>query len=587
MENGNYKRVKEVINGKEIEVIYRKGTPGRTRDEVDALRAKGVEVGRSNFCQKLDPRSFEAAEGVVCHRDLAVQMRDGVTIYCDIYLPKNLTGPVPAIVSWNPYGKRQGESSDEWEIFGVPSQTVSQMCKFECADPAYWCHHGYAIANADPRGSGNSEGDVSTFGLQDAMDGYDFIEWLAVQSWCNGKVGLFGSSYPAMTQYRIAAEQPPHLTCIAPWEGTGDLYREAFCPGGIPSTKFFDMVIGGIACTTYAEDVAKMLDEHPLIDEYWESKIPRWEDITVPAYICSGWCHFHLRGSFEAYRRISSEKKWIRAHRDFEWPDAYLPVNIEDLKLFLDRYLKDIRNGWELTPPVRLDVMDAYDCDYIPNKPEKEFPIARTHYRKLYLDASSNSASFSPFERSSELVYDPNTEIVVFDHKFEEDTELSGYMKLRLYLECRGHNEMDLFFRIKKLDDDGEYIPILCGGEPYRGTWGYMRASHRELDPKWSSDFQPVPAHRSMQKLNQGEIVPVDIEIWPTSRMWHKGEQLRLEITGYWVVTEWFEDPRMGFDTDNGGGLHVIHTGGEYESFLQVPVIPPKYSTRSGYRYRG
>ena len=85
---------------------------------------------------------------------------------------------------------------------------------------------------------------MNMFGTQDGRDGYDFIEWLATQHWCNGKVGMFGNSGVAMTQWRIAAEQPPHLACIAPWEGTGDLYRESLFEGGIPALGFSDFIVG-------------------------------------------------------------------------------------------------------------------------------------------------------------------------------------------------------------------------------------------------------------------------------------------------------------------------------------------------------
>ena len=112
--------------------------------------------------------------------------------------------------------------------------------------PAYWCRHGYAVANVDPRGVGHSQGDINMFGTQDGRDGYDFIEWLATQYWCNGKVGMSGNSGVAMTQWRIAAEQPPHLTCIAPWEGTGDLYRESLYEGGIPALGFNDFIVGSL-----------------------------------------------------------------------------------------------------------------------------------------------------------------------------------------------------------------------------------------------------------------------------------------------------------------------------------------------------
>jgi predicted acyl esterase len=89
-------------------------------------------------------------------------------------------------------------------------------------------------------------------------------------------------------------------------------------------------------------------------------------------------------------------------------------------------------------------------------------------------------------------------------------------------------------------------------------------------------------AHRSEKKLKPGEIVPIDVEFYPHSRMWHKGQQLRLRIAGRYIREGWFEP--FSWDTDNKGE-HIIHTGGEYDSYLQIPVIPPKYQA-GNYVYR-
>ena len=326
-------------------------------------------------------------DGIICEQDVPATLRDGTIIYSDIYRPAGQTN-LPAIISWSYFGKRPGDAATEWQLMGVPPGTVTKMAKFESADPGYWCRQGYAIANVDPRGVGHSQGDICFFGSQDGRDGYDYIEWLAKQVWCNGKVGMFGNSGVAMTQWRIAAEQPPHLACIAPWEGTGDLYRESYMEGGIPG-EFGQKIVGAVAGLGYVEDVGAMAEKYPFINEYWEDKIPKWENIRIPASITACWNHFHCRGSFEGYRKIRSTKKWLRVHREFEWPDTYSNAALEDLKRFYDRYLKEIRNGWELTPRVRLEIMDAYDYDFQTNRPEKEFPLARTQYNKLYLDAAT------------------------------------------------------------------------------------------------------------------------------------------------------------------------------------------------------
>ena len=128
---------------------------------------------------------------------------------------------------------------------------------------------------------------------------------------------------------------------------------------------------------------------------------------------------------------------------------------------------------------------------------------------------------------------------------------------------------------------------IVCNTRTdFFGLAGYMRASHRAPDEKLATDFQPVQSHRKLEKLHAGEIVPLDVEMYPTSRMWHKGETLRVEIAGRFVKSDWFEDPKVNIESDNGDGIHVFHTGGEYESFLQIPAVPPKY-TSGDYVYRG
>ncbi len=563
----------------EIECIYRKCRKPLTKEEL--AKMPGTATDTFGFCPEFNPRTYIAEEGILCDQDVAVKMRDGVTIYTDIYRPQHATGKVPCIVSWSPFGKRPGDGMDEWKIMGVPPQTVSNMAKFESVDPAFWCRQGYAVANVDPRGIGHSEGDHELFGTQDGRDGYDFIEWLATQHWC-GKVGLCGNSGVAMTHWRIAAEQPPHLACIAPWEATADMYRESTYEGGIPAYGFPEFIVGSVTGDGYIDDMVAMAVKYPKMNGYWKDKIPDLRKIKIPTYATACWNHFHLRGSFDGFRKIRSPKKWMRAHREFEWPDTYSYEGLKELERFYDRYLKDIRNGWELTPRIRLEVQDAYDYDFQINRPETKFPLERTEYRKLYMDAASMSLSYDKVDTESSVSYESTTEEACFDVKFDEDTEITGYMKLRMYVEADGHDDMDFFINVQKLDEDGNFVPVSVLGEPHPGTWAKMRVSARELDPKQSTDYRPIQAHTSELKLKPGEIVPVDIEFYPGCRLWHKGQQLRVQIAGRYIREGWFE--RLEWDIDNKGN-HIIYTGGQYESYLQIPFIPPKY-VAGDYVYR-
>jgi predicted acyl esterase len=352
--------------------------------------------------------------------------------------------------------------------------------------------------------------------------------------------------------------------------------------GGIPAIGFSNFILSSLVGLGYVDDAPAMALKYPYINEYWKDKIPDFSKIKIPAYITICWQYFHLRGTTEGWRRIRSNKKWLRAHREFEWQDTYNPNNLQDLIRFYDRYLKDIRNGWELTPKVRLEVMDAYDCDIQKDRVEKEFPIARTQYKKIYLDAASSSMTWEQVPYESKAKYDPVSGETTFDIKFTEDIELIGYPMLHAWFECEGHDDMDVFINIQKLDEEGNFLPTTVLGEPHPGTWGRARVSRRELDPKLSTKYQPVQAHLKDEKLSPGEIVPIDIEIVPICRFWHKGQQLRLQIAGRYIREGWFEP--FFWDTDNKG-THVIHTGGKYDSYLQIPVIPPRY-TAGNYVYR-
>ena len=576
------KREEKIVNitypdGSNCDVIFSKLTEPIPKEEL----AKMPREEAMNYCIEVpvDTREYyvDDEKKVICMQDQPVKMRDGVTIYADIYLPTSaLKEPVPLIISWSFFGKQPWHQPVQiFRPMGVPTGAVSNVCKFESADPMYWCYQGYAIANVDPRGIGNSEGDQQQFGTQEGRDGYDFIEWAATQKWCTGKIALFGNSGVAMCQWRIAAECPPHLTCIAPWEATGDQYRESIMEGGIPGL-FGGSIVVAAQGKGYIDNTLAMAKKEPYVTSpYWQDKIPHYEKINIPVYTTCNWNHFHLRGSWEGFNKIKTKKKWMRCHQKFEWPDTYDPAMLQDLKLFFDRYLKNIHNGWELTPKIRMEVMDAYEYPYQTNRPENEWPLARTVYKKLYLNAATGKLGDAPVKKESSVKYDAEKGLTTFEYTFRKDTELTGYLKLRMYVEAKGYDDMGLFITIKKLSTKGEWLPVtIFGTERHPGAWGKLRVSRRHLDEELSTEYQPVLSHDRDEKLKPGEIVPVDIEIWPLSRIWHKGQKLQLEVAGRYIRDEWFE-PLVWF-TDNKGE-HIIHTGGKYESYLLVPVIPPRY----------
>lgn len=264
------------------------------------------------------------------------------------------------------------------------------MCFGQQAPKKYrlsWCAQGYAICNPDIRGVVDSEGDSVLWDRQEGRDCHDLIEWLAAQEWCTGKVGMSGTSYLAVSQWFTAAEQPKHVAAINPWEGGSDVYRDLVMRGGMPDTGFTQQLQDGSFFGKNAkEDILSEAERYPLINDLWANKIPDFERITVPAYVVASYSNtLHTAGTFRAWRRMASQDKWLRIHNGQEWPDYYDEANVEDLRRFFDRYLKDRDNGWETTPPVRYAVHDFKGGDQI-NIAADVFPPKDVTSTRFYLD---------------------------------------------------------------------------------------------------------------------------------------------------------------------------------------------------------
>jgi hypothetical protein len=525
-----------------------------------------TELGPADSIPGLLPLGCE----IIWQKDVAVPLRDGTVLYTDIFLPKNTPTDLPAIIAWSPYGKSVPTEPPS----SVPPEWFSGWAKGEGPDAAFWCCNGYAVVNPDARGAYNSGGDIHFWGMVDAADGYDVIEWVAQQGWSNGKVGLHGTSWLAIAQWFIAATQPPHLAAIAPWNGLSDLYRFDIIQGGIPDIFFNQMVAGHLTGYNSTEQPWAMVLANPYRSPYSDDKAAKLEDIKVPAYVTAdGATVLHRFGTLEGFRSISSKNKWLRINNTNEWYDQYDPENQQDLLRFFDRYLKGIRNDWETTPKVRVAVLDPGGTDQI-NVPFNKWPLAETHYRKFYLDASNGTLSRHPATNADRVSYDAKNGKAEFTIRFDEDTDVIGYLSLKLWVEADGANDMDLFVLVEKLDEAGnvlipaplslQYFPIPPPGAP-----GRLRVSRRELDNKLSTQFMPVLSLRNQQLLTPGQIVPVDIAINPEAVRWHAGQQLRLTVAGYHIKGQ------LPVPTINEG-IHIIHSGLKYKSYLQLPIIPAK-----------
>jgi hypothetical protein len=135
---------------------------------------------------------------------------------------------------------------------------------------------------------------------------------------------------------------------------------------------------------------------------------------------------------------------------------------------------------------------------------------------------------------------------------------------------------MDLFVGVKKYDRRGKEIqfPDFNHIEHGHVASGWLRVSHRELDEEKSTPHQPWLKHKRLLKLKENEIVPVEIEILPSSTLFRSGESLVLVVQGNEIVTSDLMPSRYGHTETVNRGEHVIFAGGKYDSHLLVPVIP-------------
>ncbi|MDI1461096.1 CocE/NonD family hydrolase [Catellatospora sp. KI3] len=529
---------------------------------------------------------------IVLDKDVAVTLRDGVTIYVDVFRP---TGDeqVPVIVAWSPYGKGQGTSASVMGVFGLvglSNQTVSGLAKFEAPDPAYWCAQGYAVCNPDVRGVADSEGDSVLWDRQEGRDCYDLVEWLAVQPWCTGKVAMSGTSYLAVAQWFTAAEQPPHLAAINPWEGVSDVYRDLVMRGGMPDTGFArQLQDGSFFGRNRKEDILAEVDRYPLMNDLWADKIPDFDRITVPAYVVASYSNtLHTAGTFRAWRRIASPDKWLRIHNGQEWPDYYDAANVEDLRRFFDHYLKEVDNGWEQTPRVRYSILDLHGGDQV-DVPADTFPPNDATSQRFHLDARSRSLTTAAPAAEAEAGYavDANPNAVSFITRFDVETVLVGYPKAHLWVQAHDADDMDLFVLLQKLDAHG--TPLAAFTVPnqsamahdltdhgatilkYKGSDGRLRVSARHLDAALSTPDVPAHTFDRVEKLSAGQIVDIEIDLLPIGLRFNPGEQLRFVISARNLLGTMMPGIREYVGANSG--RHVIHTGGSTPSYLQLPVL--------------
>jgi uncharacterized protein len=514
-------------------------------------------------------------------RDLPVTTRDGTVLRVNVVLPPG-EGPFPALMSAHPYGKddlprRRGRGwqvSVQYRMLRQTSQVrFSSLTGWEAPDPVWWAEQGYAVANCDLRGAGTSGGEASLLSDQEGEDVYDLIEWAASQPWSTGAVGLIGVSYLAISQWKAAALAPPHLKAICPWEGFTDAYRDMAYPGGVAESGFSRLWALGLRRVRQRSRFAGQQGRRPLRDDWWRSLVPALEKITVPALICGSFSdnNLHSRGSIRGWERIASTEKFLYTHRDGKWAVFYSDAARTVQLRFFDRYLRG--HDVPAPPRVRLEVRERRDV-VAGVREEDSWPLQRTKWTALYLGADG-LATRAPAE-AGQVAFNTRSQGACWEWTFPADTEITGPMALRLFVEARGIRDVDLFAGVEKWRGSG-YVPFegSYGFGRDRVTTGWLKASLRALDQQHSRPFEPVPACIRREPLSPGEVVQADIALGPSATFFRAGETLRLVVAGRWLCPV---NPLTGqfpaaYRSGNKGSC-ILHWGPQQQARLLAPLIP-------------
>ncbi|MDG6995859.1 MAG: CocE/NonD family hydrolase [Nitrososphaerota archaeon] len=560
---------------------------------------------------------------MVIERDVGITMDDGIVLRADIFRPKS-NEKVPVIMNLGPYNKGlryQEGYAPEWKrlVEEHPEVMQGSTCSFltwETVDPERWVPNGYAVARIDARGTGRSPGIVDKYSPREIRDFYTAIEWSATQSWCNGKVGLLGISYYAITQWLVASLQPPHLTAIIPWEGACDHYREMTYHGGILCNGFveqwyarrflprqhgkgmnsaMDPWLGKPATgdETLSEEQLKQnrtnylgdIRRHKLDDEFHRSRSADLSKIKIPLMSASNWggIGLHSRGNFEGFMRSASEEKWLSVHVGRHEEYFYLKYGLDLQMRFFDHFLKGKSNGWEKEPRVLLTIRHV---DRFEERKESEWPIARTKWTMTYLNSHNGLQWETPSSVDKFSFNAQGSGVTLYSNPLEKETEITGPVVGKLNI-ASSTTDADLFLTLRAFSPEDREVTFHGANEPKAPlSQGWLRASHRKKDPHLSRPYRPYHTHDEVQKLEPEKVYEVEVEMWPTCIVLPSGYRIALTIGGGDFErpdsAERFKGSGPFIHNDAGDrgspefhGVTKIQTGGANASHLLLPVVPP------------
>ena len=539
---------------------------------------------------------------IVDQSDVYLRMSDGVEVAVRIYRPDS-EGVYPTLFAGSPYRYDNDDLPPSMVFFWQETGPIS-----------WYVEQGYAYVHLDVRGSGKSGGEYGFLDARERQDLYEVIEWIARQPWSNGKIGGIGQSYYAATQWAMASVKPPHLACIAPFDGNIDPYRGWTYQGGIASNftsawwngsvrQANKFPANGSAPRDVSGDLPATVMQHPLLDSFWEQRLiaPLLEEVHTPVYSIGVWAKrdIHLHGNIRGYHLVKGPKKLklmtalngaatlgLYASEEFH-RDVLLP--------FYDHWLKGLDTEYVNRP----DVEFTYNGTNVTDR-SSSWPPAGVRYAPLYLnDGPSGSVTSindgalrtQPAQESTQSSYaypapdwmggpvvmteyglDPVRGIATFTSvPLEAELAIAGPTELVLHASS-SRTDMNVIVRLAEQlpQADSERA---SGRQPNARlvTKGWLRASHRALDEERSVEGAPFHKHSEAHPLTPGVPVELRVALMPCAHRFRQGSRIRLEIAcGDSTLTD--QHFAHAFTPDMVGTDTLYH-GPAYPSCLLLPVV--------------
>jgi len=553
------------------------------------------------------PREYEP----IVERDVKIRMPDGVQLSADIWRP-DAEGAFPALMGYHCYDQ-QGQTAPIKPRGMIPSgasESYTQTrekgnASLESGDPSFYVRRGYVHVLINVRGTGKSEGQYQLMGALEVEDGHNCVEWIAGQKWCDGNVGLLGVSYFAAIAMRVAATQPPHLRCIFTVCSFTDPYRDMYYHGGIlchkfpaswlkvlPNVRQDNKMKAKLGEAAYRDAVREALaDPHlnrdpvlvqclsdpeniknsavvdmllnPDYNEYWKERTLDYSKIKVPSYIGCCLQHYglHLPATFRSWKQIKAPKKMTVGPAAFMHRPLH-QMSYESLRWF-DHWMKGKDTKLMEQPAIKLFVSEANTW-----KESNEWPLPQTRFTPFYLHENGVLSEIEHFPYEGQTSFDDSPygreHVEFWTPKFVEETEVIGPLTLRLFAASTSNEQ--LFFVT--------YLQRDAAGTEKILSRGWLRGSHRSVDPDRSTRFVAYHPHEKREPLEPGRVYEFVIPIVPHQNLYKVGTQLGIKIAGTDHDTVTPSEPtgcRGHIGGQTSARVTVFHNA-EYPSCLIVPI---------------